>query len=566
MSRILTNKWFKLGCVLFVYLLWTLWIGSWWLLLGVPVLFDIYITKKVHWAFWKKKGVEKQTKTVEWIDALIFAIIAATLIRMFFFEAYTIPTSSMEKSMLVGDYLFVSKVAYGPKLPNTPLSVPFTHHTLPFTQSTKAYSDLIQWPYKRIAGLGEIKREDIVVFNFPAGDTVVVGRENPDYYSQIRGQEAAIRYVAQEKGLSVTPEEAWSIARKQIWRENEIIARPVDKRENYIKRCVGIPGDVLEMKDAVLYVNGKKLEDKDKMQYNYDIIVNAPFNKVKLQEMGISMEDINGGYMGNNHYVLPLTVEMVEKIKKMLNVLSVNHQEDDAEKITLMTIHSAKGLEFKNVFVVGMEENLFPSALSLNSYKELEEERRLFYVAITRAEEHCYLSFAKSRFKYGKMEFSSPSRFLKDIDVHFLKLPQEEQMARRIDERASRFCREQNERAARSLFDEPASQSSYGRSSSNISGGQKTFLVGERPKVEIIRPSIPRNLTKVGPETVSKPSAARNLSVNVQAGQVIEHERFGIGDVIKVEGIGENSKATVRFRNAGEKQLLLKFARFKVVE
>lgn len=168
---------------------------------------------------------------------------------------------------------------------------------------------MIQWPYKRIAGLGEIKREDIVVFNFPAGDTVVVGRENPDYYSQIRGQEAAIRYVAQEKGLSVTPEEAWSIARKQIWRENEIIARPVDKRENYIKRCVGIPGDVLEMKDAVLYVNGKKLEDKDKMQYNYDIIVNSPFNKVKLQEMGISMEDINGGYMGNNHYVLPLTVE-----------------------------------------------------------------------------------------------------------------------------------------------------------------------------------------------------------------------------------------------------------------
>ena len=137
-----------------------------------------------------------------------------------------------------------------------------------------------------------------------------------------------------------------------------------------------------------------------------------------------------------------------------------NEKEEDAEKITLMTIHSAKGLEFKNVFVVGLEENLFPSALSLNSYKELEEERRLFYVAITRAEEHCYLSFAKSRFKYGKMEFSSPSRFLKDIDVHFLKLPQEEQMARRIDERASRFCREQNERASRFLFDESASQPS----------------------------------------------------------------------------------------------------------
>lgn len=247
-----------------------------------------------------------------------------------------------------------------------------------------------------------------------------------------------------------------------------------------------------------------------------------------------------------------------------------NDKDGDAEKITLMTIHSAKGLEFKNVFVVGLEENLFPSALSLNSYKELEEERRLFYVAITRAEEHCYLSFAKSRFKYGKMEFSSPSRFLKDIDVHFLSLPQEDQMARRIDEGAGRFRREQNERMSCSLFDEESSRPSYGRSSSSPFGQKSSLsgekpLSGERPKAEIIRPTVPRNLTKVGSATASKPSASGTAPMNVQAGQVIEHERFGIGDVIKVEGTGENSKATVRFRNAGEKQLLLKFARFKVV-
>ena len=214
-----------------------------------------------------------------------------------------------------------------------------------------------------------------------------------------------------------------------------------------------------------------------------------------------------------------------------------NDKEGDSEKITLMTIHSAKGLEFKNVFV-GLEENLFPSALSLNSYKELEEERRLFYVAITRAEEHCYLSFAKSRFKYGKMEFSSPSRFLKDIDAHFLQLPQEEQLARRIDEGAGRFRREQNERPQ----------------------------LGGKPKVEMIRPTVPRNLTKIGTAMGGKSPTSATLPINVQAGQVIEHERFGIGDVIKIEGTGENSKATVRFRNAGEKQLLLKFARFKVVE
>lgn len=216
-----------------------------------------------------------------------------------------------------------------------------------------------------------------------------------------------------------------------------------------------------------------------------------------------------------------------------------NDKEGDTEKITLMTIHSAKGLEFKNVFVVGLEENLFPGALSLNSYKELEEERRLFYVAITRAEEHCFLSFAKSRFKYGKMEFSSPSRFLKDIDARFLKLPQEEQMARQIEENASRFRKEQ-------FF------------------GQTSV---RKPERETVHFSSPRNLKRVTEASapVARP-AASVASAGVQPGQVIEHERFGLGDVIKVEGVGENCKATVRFRNAGEKQLLLKFARFKVIK
>ena len=329
MRNVLTNKWFKFGIVLFIYLLWTLWIQSWWLLIGVPVLFDIYISKKVHWAFWKKKNVEKQTKVVEWIDALIFAIIAATLIRMFFFEAYTIPTSSMEKTMLVGDYLFVSKVAYGPKLPNTPLSVPFTHHTLPFTSSTKAYSEAIQWPYKRIGGLGKVKRNDIVVFNFPAGDTVIVGNENPDYYSRLRGAtQKAIYDTKMEKGIDVAYEFALPIVRKEMWATNNIIARPVDKRENYIKRCVGMPGDVLEMKDAVLYVNGEREENYATMQQNYVITVNSPFNQLKLEEMGIARDDI--GYYANT-YKLPLTTGMLEKIKAMPNVVSVSREVERGE-------------------------------------------------------------------------------------------------------------------------------------------------------------------------------------------------------------------------------------------
>ncbi len=231
---------------------------------------------------------------------------------------------------------------------------------------------------------------------------------------------------------------------------------------------------------------------------------------------------------------------------------------DDGERITLMTVHSAKGLEFKNVFVVGLEENLFPSGMVGDSPRALEEERRLFYVAITRAEEHCYLSFAKTRFRYGKMEFGSPSRFLRDIDVHYLQLPHEAGVSRAVDEGAGRFRREIEGGFTRSAS---PSRAPFGSTSSE----QR-----ERPKAQIIAPSVPRNLKKVS--TVSPSSGAQATSstspsvAGVQAGQMIEHERFGLGEVIKVEGTGDNAKATIHFKNAGDKQLLLRFARFKVVE
>lgn len=323
MRGILGNKWFKFGLVLLIYLLWTLWVGSWWLLILVPVIFDIYITKKVHWAFWKKKGVEKQSKAVEWLDALIFAVVAATLIRMFFFEAYTIPTSSMEKSMLVGDYLFVSKVAYGPKLPNTPLAVPFTHHTMPFTQSMKAYSEAIKMPYKRIAGTSEIKRNDIIVFNFPAGDTVVVGMENPDYYSQLRSNARAYRDSELSRGVNLSEEEAEDKIRGLMRERFEIISRPVDKRENYIKRGVGMPGDVIELKEGQLYVNGQMADNPDNLQFDYLVKTNGtPLNKMRLKDdVGISYEDMQSH--SSSLYQLPLTLEMVEKLKKFPNVVEI---------------------------------------------------------------------------------------------------------------------------------------------------------------------------------------------------------------------------------------------------
>lgn len=328
MREILTNKWFKLTFVLIVYLLWTLWVGNWWLLILVPVIYDIYISRKVHWAFWKKKGVKKQTKVVEWIDALIFAVVAATLIRMFFFEAYTIPTSSMEKSMLVGDYLFVSKVSYGPKLPNTPLAIPFTHHTLPFTKSAKAYSEAIQWPYKRIAGTTEIKRNDIIVFNFPTGDTVIVGNENPDYYSQVRSNARNFQQAEASRGIQLSFEEARAKVTALMRQRFEIISRPVDKRENYIKRGVGMPGDTLQLIEGQLYVNGAPAEEVKGLQYDYIIKTNGvPFNRTKLKEdIGISYEDIR--MLSTSEYNFPLTEEMAGKLKAFPNVIEIKRVRD----------------------------------------------------------------------------------------------------------------------------------------------------------------------------------------------------------------------------------------------
>lgn len=234
-------------------------------------------------------------------------------------------------------------------------------------------------------------------------------------------------------------------------------------------------------------------------------------------------------------------------------------KDDSVPKVTLMTIHSAKGLEFRNVFIVGMEENLFPGPMSSDSPRALEEERRLFYVAITRAEENCFISYAKNRYKYGKQEFCNPSRFLKDINPSFLKLPKDAMvgMPRRTDEHAPRNY-----------------ERGYGHGETYRSSGPSMFDGAEMPQepVRFVKPVSTRNLKRIVPVTrPSSVSSGSNIpqggaaTHGVSVGRMIEHERFGIGEVVRLEGTGDNCKATVRFENAGEKQLLLKFARFKII-
>lgn len=313
MKQILTNKWFKFGIAATLYLLWVVWLENYWWLIGIAVIFDIYITEKVHWAFWKKKNPPggRQTKLVEWIDAIIFAVIAATFIRMFFIEAYTIPTSSMEKSMLIGDYLFVSKTAYGPKTPNTPLSFPFVHNTMPLSTTRKSYVEWIKRPYKRLSGLGKIKNDDVVVFHFPEGDTVALRMQNQSYYQLIR-----------------------SYGRNRVWSEErnfgKVIARPVDKRENYIKRCVGIPGDVLQMKEGVLYVNGNQQKNFDGLQHNFLVKTNSSINPKALDRLGISQDDRQN--YSSMQYIFPLTDQMESELKSFPNVTEIEKLTDSPDR------------------------------------------------------------------------------------------------------------------------------------------------------------------------------------------------------------------------------------------
>lgn len=227
----------------------------------VPFLYFPYIgfNKKDHFIGVEAARKHRKTATREWIDAGIFAIVAATLIRTFIFEAYTIPTGSMEKTLLVNDFLFVSKLSYGPRIPNTPLAVPFVHHTVPFF-NTKSYTELLELPYTRWFA-SPVKRNDVVVFNFPAGDTLTKERDSEEpYYDILRKEE--IQQREELRGQIANPAQLDAIARQRardkVWTDYTVTTRPVDKRENYIKRCVGIPGDTIELKLGELYVNGQK--------------------------------------------------------------------------------------------------------------------------------------------------------------------------------------------------------------------------------------------------------------------------------------------------------------------
>jgi signal peptidase I len=321
MKELFSGKYTKFAIAAILYLLVVIWIGNYWLLLGLGIIYDLYITEKVNWTFWKKRH-GKNSAFIEWLDALIFAVIAVTLINIFLFQNYRIPTPSMEKSLLVGDHLFVSKLAYGPRIPNTPLAFPFTQNTMPLTKG-QSWSNLVLWSYKRLAGCGTVKNNDPIVFNFPAGDTVVLEETTTSYYEIVRRSARDLQTRDSYTGTQVKP---WSyymqIARNEIRGKYTIIYRPVDRRDNYVKRCIGIPGDTLTIKSGILFVNGEIVPDNQTQQTTYVVQTNGTtINPKAFERMNIYRSDQS--MLSGSAYLLPLTKSNAETIGRFSNVTEV---------------------------------------------------------------------------------------------------------------------------------------------------------------------------------------------------------------------------------------------------
>ena len=325
-------QWTKFTVVLLLYLLFLFWLKSWLGLIVIPFIYDVYITKKIRWQWWKDS--EGPVRFImSWVDALVFALVAVYFINLYFIQNFVIPSSSLEKSLLTGDYLLVSKISYGPRIPQTPLTMPLTQHTMPLF-GVKSYVEWPHWDYRRVKGLGNVKLNDIVVFNYPAGDTLVNAEryQAADFYSMCNqlGEQIYEQQNLQPVDLSQLNRQQqrdyliglYNLGKRYVEQNpneyGDIITRPTDRRENYVKRCVGLPGQTLQIKNHVVYLDGKPNKEPDNVQYIPEEL---------MHELGISMEDLTSlnqfGYM-------PLTKHAYDVLKSRKDIVKSIRLNTDA--------------------------------------------------------------------------------------------------------------------------------------------------------------------------------------------------------------------------------------------
>ena len=315
LGRVKPMRWVRFAAVSALFIGWVIWLGSPWVLVFWFLIADIYLTQFIPWTWWRHTKNKFVKEVMTWVDAIVYALILVYFLFLFVGQNYQIPSSSLEKSLLVGDYLWVNKVVYGPRVPNTPIHFPLAQNTLPIL-NCKSYLDKPQWAYHRLKGIRSIERGDIVVFNFPAGDTVALKMQNPDYYTLIHlhGRDA----VNLDKATY-----------------GDVIYRPVDRRENYVKRCIGLPGERLKIVNDVVFINGKALKTPKNAQFNYFLQTDGRIIADEVwDDLGISVDDRAqldvdvrdaagveslGMHIGANGsippiYQVPLTAEMRKKI------------------------------------------------------------------------------------------------------------------------------------------------------------------------------------------------------------------------------------------------------------
>lgn len=320
------TRWIRFGLVALLFFAWVAWMGDWWLSIFIFLLFDIYITGFIPFDWWKKSKNKTIRTVMSWVDAIVYALILVYFVFNFVGQNYQIPSSSLEKTLLTGDYLWVNKMVYGPRVPMTPVHFPLVHNTLPIV-NTKSYLDNPSIEYRRLKGVRNVELGDIVVFNFPAGDTVPLNVQNPDYYTLVKmiGRDA-IKYDKAQFG--------------------EIVYRPVDRRENYVKRCVGLPGQKFQIKDGVIYLNGTAMQQPENVQFNYIIQTKTPITDAEWENIGVAIEDrvvlditnpdVRNGLFASGFdvkypiYLPPLTNEMVEKLNANSNVMKTLRLGDSA--------------------------------------------------------------------------------------------------------------------------------------------------------------------------------------------------------------------------------------------
>ncbi|GHT19590.1 signal peptidase I [Bacteroidia bacterium] len=305
------SDWVKALVWCHLYGFFVAWTGCWWLMIGLPVVFDMYVTRFIPWGWWKELKNPVARQVMSWVDTIVWALVAVYLINIFVLQNYQIPTSSLEKSLLVGDYLVVSKINYGPRVPNTPIAFPLAHNTLPFIGG-KSYLDKPHWNYKRLAGLTTMKRNDIVVFSFPAGDTIAFLQQNPDYYRLVDVN-------------------GWEVVNSHPKYFGEIMYRPVDRRENFVKRLIGMPGESLQIIDNQVYINGEALPNPQKLQFDYTVVAKNPLSQKQFEELGVNKADRQRLFWvsdeeGQEHPLydrMPLTQEAHDLLQKSGWALSV---------------------------------------------------------------------------------------------------------------------------------------------------------------------------------------------------------------------------------------------------